>query len=179
MYVAKLGGQIYRVQDACGGAVPAISVVGESLTAGEGGEVYWYGNDAIVPGETGTSFSPSQSGSYYAVVEMPNGCFRATQNVQWAVVSGIPHRCLKLQCNCSGRRWKLSVCEQLSCRYQQRQHRKLSRFALIPWGLRIRLSVNKRGRRIPTAHLNQITCDYSVLAIFPLQDLSPWTICKK
>lgn len=90
MYVAKLGGQIYRVQDACGGAVPAISVVGESLTAGEGGEVYWYGNDAIVPGETGTSFSPSQSGNYYAVVEMPNGCYRPTQAVQWAVVSGIP-----------------------------------------------------------------------------------------
>ncbi|MBI1268684.1 MAG: cadherin [Cryomorphaceae bacterium] len=90
MYVAKLGGQIYRVVDACGGDVPAISVVGETLTAGAGGEVYWYANDAIVPGETGTSFSPSQSGNYYAVVEMPNGCFRTTQGVQWAVVSGIP-----------------------------------------------------------------------------------------
>lgn len=88
LYVVKNTGSILKLQDTCP-FYPNVSSNGNGgLTADQGNQYWWYRNDVLIEGATSQSFTPTQSGQYYARVS--NGsCTRQTNSLDWLVVSGI------------------------------------------------------------------------------------------
>ena len=89
LYVANLNGTIYKLVDPCGDLDPQISGNDVSLFTSGGDNYYWYQDGNLVAGANGSSFSPTEAGAYYCVVELADGCAASTPTVNWGIVSGI------------------------------------------------------------------------------------------
>jgi glucose/arabinose dehydrogenase len=87
VYVVNNSGTIYRLQDTCP-FTPEITADLGVLEATSGNQYWWYKDDVLINGANSATFTPTQSGHYYARVN--NGtCTRQTNAFDWLVVSGI------------------------------------------------------------------------------------------
>lgn len=89
LFVANLNGTISKLVDPCGDTPPVLSGNETTLTASAGVAYYWYQDGTLIAGANDQSYSPTSTGSYYAVVEGADGCVLETPAVNWVVVSGI------------------------------------------------------------------------------------------
>lgn len=89
LYAVRINGNISRIVDSCGPFDPQLTVDGDALSAGDGIAYTWFVNGDEVQGETAATFTPSISGSIYALVENAEGCIRQTNTIEWAIVGGI------------------------------------------------------------------------------------------
>jgi len=91
VYVARANGVIFKLTDACGSATPTIVSDGAGNLIGDGASTIWWWKDGVlIPGATGTSFTPQESGTYFATATMPGGCIRQSNSLQWLLTGGIP-----------------------------------------------------------------------------------------
>lgn len=90
LYAANTNnGDIRKITDACPMLPPVISVNGADITSTTGNAYFWFINDTIVPGENGQVFSPTQSGTVHAVVDMGGGCLLRSNSIVF-VFTGVP-----------------------------------------------------------------------------------------
>lgn len=89
LYVAQIGGAIFRMDDTCGDFYPQNESAAGALHCTGGGSQYWWYKDGVeISGATTADYAPSASGEYYAI--STNGtCTRQTNSVNWIVVGGI------------------------------------------------------------------------------------------
>lgn len=93
MYLCNIGGTVYKIKDDCGAFMPIISSDGNgSLEATPGGTEYWWWNNDQLVTSTGTdpSYSPAETGLWYATVSNATGCIRQSNSLLWLISTGIP-----------------------------------------------------------------------------------------
>lgn len=91
LYVARANGVIFRITDACGSSMPVISSNGDGALICTGGSTIWWWKDGVlIPGATGPTFTPQDSGEYHATATMSVGCVRPSNSIHWLVNGGIP-----------------------------------------------------------------------------------------
>lgn len=91
LYVARYNGVVYRLEDACGSVFPEVSSNGNgALTCDTGTTIWWWKDGVLIPGATGSSYTPTTSGVYYATAETSAGCIRQSSSITWLVTGGIP-----------------------------------------------------------------------------------------
>jgi hypothetical protein len=78
MYIADIGGAIYKLYDPCDSFTPSITFDGTDFTADAGTDYYWYINDVLDINEVSQTTAAGDVGSYYAVVDDGAGCAKAT-----------------------------------------------------------------------------------------------------
>ena len=61
-------------------SAPFISLIGNMLVATVGANIAWFGPNGEIPGATGTTYHPTEPGTYYAVVSN-GGCYSAPSNI--------------------------------------------------------------------------------------------------
>jgi glucose/arabinose dehydrogenase len=89
LYAVRINGTISRIVDSCGPFDPQLAATSNGLEATEGVGYTWYQNGEEVMGETSAVYSPTASGSIYALVENAEGCVRQTNTVEWTIIGGI------------------------------------------------------------------------------------------
>lgn len=90
IYVSTIGGAVYKLVDANADFNPVIFPAGSDIQSTVGSAYYWYQDGVLIPGENAQTFTPTVTGSYYAVVENADGFAAQTNTLQWMVTSGIP-----------------------------------------------------------------------------------------
>ncbi|MEO0403849.1 MAG: PQQ-dependent sugar dehydrogenase, partial [Bacteroidota bacterium] len=88
VYLATLGGTIYRLVDANADFAPFISASGSDLVTSEGSAFFWYLNGELIDGANGASYTPTEDGVYSAVVENNEGYAVETNSINWMIISG-------------------------------------------------------------------------------------------
>lgn len=68
---------------------PVITQIGNTLYSNSGIGNQWYNDSGIIPGATGQSYTPSDSGNYYVVVTYSAGCVSDTSNIIYFINNGI------------------------------------------------------------------------------------------
>ena len=83
-------GTIYRITEPCGTFQPTISDLGNgSIQVTEGSSYYWWLNGELVANANGSSFTPTETGTYYATVTNSEGCTAQSNSITWTVSGGI------------------------------------------------------------------------------------------
>ncbi|MBL7943717.1 MAG: PQQ-dependent sugar dehydrogenase [Flavobacteriales bacterium] len=93
MYLANVGGTIYKVTDACGSFNPQLTSDGDgNLLATDGESQYWWWHNGTMVTGTGavSSYAPTLEGTWYATVNNGSGCTRKTNELQWVIAEGVP-----------------------------------------------------------------------------------------
>lgn len=82
VYVANHGSNtIFKLTDPCDSFVPQISFDGVDLTCDSGSNFWWYLDDVIIPGENGSSMTPTTFGVYHCVADDGADCAKATNSI--------------------------------------------------------------------------------------------------
>lgn len=90
LYLVNAIGNVYRIEDACGSVFPEITSNGSgTLTCDTGTTIWWWKDDALIPGATGSTYTPTSSGVYYATAQTSAGCIRQSNSITWLVTGGI------------------------------------------------------------------------------------------
>ena len=83
MYIVNtVTGQILRVKDACSDFMPTLSLTDGTLSVDGGNSFEWYVNGELIPDASTASFTPTGSGSYYAIATNAQGCIVATEAIE-------------------------------------------------------------------------------------------------
>ena len=83
MYIVNtVTGQILRVKDACSDFMPTLSLTDGTFSVNGGNSFEWYVNGELIPDASTASFTPTGSGSYYAIATNAQGCIVATEAIE-------------------------------------------------------------------------------------------------
>ncbi|MCB0761811.1 MAG: PQQ-dependent sugar dehydrogenase [Flavobacteriales bacterium] len=91
VFIADIGGTIYRLVDPCDDFNPTISLVGGEFEVAGGGVAYWwYQDDVLIPGANAVTYAPTAPGLYYCVVDDGGDCVKQTNTLEYALFGGVP-----------------------------------------------------------------------------------------
>lgn len=74
MYVAKLNGTIYHIQDACANDEATLTITDGVLEAESGDAYAWYMNGNLIPGENNQEYTPTEFGTFQVFVQNDGEC---------------------------------------------------------------------------------------------------------
>lgn len=89
LFATNIGNdKVYKIVDPCPMAAPVITVNGPWLESTSGVNYWWYFNGNLIIGANTQNYEPTQSGTYYVVVDMGGQCSLASDTVSF-IYTGI------------------------------------------------------------------------------------------
>lgn len=89
VYLADIGGEIYRLVDPCDASTPTVTANGGDLDCTASDSYYWYMDGTIIAGANASTYTPSAAGQYYCVVDDGVGCAVESNSVDYAILGGV------------------------------------------------------------------------------------------
>jgi hypothetical protein len=87
LYTGNLGaGKLYKIIDRCPMDPPSITQVGADLQSSAANSYQWFFNGDTIPGATGQTHAPTQTGQYFVVADMGNLCVLTSDTIDFIFV---------------------------------------------------------------------------------------------
>jgi hypothetical protein len=89
VYIADIGGEIFRLVDPCDVVTPTVTANGAVLECSASASYYWYMDGAIIAGANASAYTPSAPGEYHCLVDDGAGCAVESNLIDYGILGGV------------------------------------------------------------------------------------------